>query len=194
MAKQNEKRGWSTRDLLITAAIGLAFGVLLIPVTYAYAAFLGLGICVRSLMGGIYYLPAGFAAYVMRKPGAIVLVSVVSALVAMPFTPYGFIVLLIGTLTGLIGELVTWLLTRYRDVSMARLVTAGFVAGLIEFVLILGSLRGSELDWTVLGIALVVSAVVFAACAGLAKVLADSVAKTGVLSNTSLGRSVADEL
>lgn len=194
MNKKIRKQGWSTRDLLITAVIGLAFGVLLIPVTYAYAAFLGLGIWVRSLMGGIYFLPAGFAAYVMRKPGATLLVSLVSALVAMPFTPYGFIVLLIGVLTGLIGELVVWLLTRYKTFSLQRLVIAGFAAGLIEFVVILGSLRSTQLDWAVMGIALVVSAFVFAACAGLAKFLADSVAKTGVLANTPLGRSVVDDI
>jgi energy-coupling factor transport system substrate-specific component len=193
METKIKKNTWSTRDLLITAVIGLAFGVLLIPVTFAYAAFLGLGVWVRSVMGGIYYLPAGFSAYVMRKPGAILLVSAVSALVAMPFTPYGLIVLIIGLLTGVIGELVTWLFTRYRNFSMGRLVAAGFAAGLVEFLLILGSLRGSDLDWGVMGVALVVSAAVFAACAALAKVLADSVAKTGVLSNTALGRTVADE-
>jgi energy-coupling factor transport system permease protein len=194
MEKKKRKQGWSTRDLLITIVIGLAFGVLLIPVTYAYAALLGLGIWVRSLMGGIYFLPAGFAAYVMRKPGATLLVSLVSGLVAMPFTPYGLIVLLIGGLTGLIGELVVWLLTRYKNFSTRRLVIAGFVAGLIEFILILGSLRSTQLDWTVMGIALLVSALVFAVCAALAKVLADSVAKTGVLANTPLGKSVMDEI
>jgi len=52
MAKQSASK-WSTRDLMVTIVIGLAFGVLLIPVTYAYAALLSLGILARSLLGGV---------------------------------------------------------------------------------------------------------------------------------------------
>lgn len=185
---------WSTRDLMVTIVIGLAFGVLLIPVTYAYAALLSLGILARSLLGGVYYLPAAFAAYVMRKPGSILLVSLVSALVAMPFTAYGFIVLLIGALTGLIGELVTWFFTRYRNFALGRLALAGAVGGLLEFLLILGSLRSTQFDPGILGGALLVSALTFGLCAVLAKVLADAVARTGVLANTALGRTNIEEI
>jgi len=174
--------------------IGLAFGVLLIPVTYAYAALLSLGILARSLLGGVYYLPAAFAAYVVRKPGSILLVSLVSALVAMPFTAYGFIVLLIGALTGLIGELVTWFFTRYRNFTLGRLALTGAVGGLLEFLLILGSLRSTQFDLGILGGALLVSALTFGLCAVLAKVLADAVARTGVLANTALGRTNIEEI
>ncbi len=193
-SKTSGFRSWSTRDLLITVVIGLAFGVLLIPVTYAYAALLPLGILARSLMGGVYYLPAAFSSYVMRRPGAIMLVSLVSALVAMPFTPYGLIVLLIGVLTGVLGELVTWFVTRYRNFDTKRMVVAGSVAGLLEFILILGSLRTTNFDYGILTAALLVSAFMFGFCGALGKWLADSVAKTGVLSNTPLGKSVIDEI
>ena len=185
---------WSTRDLMVTIVIGLAFGVLLIPVTYAYAALLSLGILARSLLGGVYYLPDAFAAYVVRKPGSILLVSLVSALVAMPFTAYGFIVLLIGALTGLIGELVTWFFTRYRNFTLGRLALTGAVGGLLEFLLILGSLRSTQFDLGILGGALLVSALTFGLCAVLAKVLADAVARTGVLANTALGRTNIEEI
>ncbi|HKY79614.1 MAG TPA: ECF transporter S component [Anaerolineales bacterium] len=193
MAKQSASK-WSTRDLMVTIVIGLAFGVLLIPVTYAYAALLSLGILARSLLGGVYYLPAAFAAYVIRKPGSILLVSLVSALVAMPFTAYGFIVLLIGALTGLIGELVTWFFTRYRNFALGRLALAGAVGGLFEFLLILGSLRSTSFELGILSAALLVSALTFGLCAALAKVLADAVARTGVLANTALGRTNIEEI
>ena len=193
MAKQSASK-WRTRDLMVTIVIGLAFGVLLIPVTYAYAALLSLGILARSLLGGVYYLPAAFAAYVIRKPGSILLVSLVSALVAMPFTAYGFIVLLIGALTGLIGELVTWLFTRYRNFALGRLALAGAVGGLFEFLLILGSLRSTSFELGILSAALLVSALTFGLCAALAKVLADAVARTGVLANTALGRTNIEEI
>lgn len=191
--KTNSK--WTTRDLLITVVIGLTFGVLLVPVTYAYAALLSLGILARALLSGIYFLPAAFAAYVVRKPGSILLVSLVSALAAMPFTPYGFIILLVGSLTGLVGELVTWLFTRYRTFPTGRFVLAGVVAGLVEFGLILGGLRSTEeLDYGLLAAAFLVSAVTFGLAAALAKYLADAVARTGVLANTALGRTNVEEI
>ncbi|MEX2143688.1 MAG: ECF transporter S component [Anaerolineales bacterium] len=185
---------WSTRDLMVTIVIGLAFGVLLIPVTYAYAALLSLGILARALLSGVYYLPAAFSAYVVRKPGAILLVSLVSALVAMPFTAYGFIVLIIGALTGIIGELVIWFFTRYRNFSMGRMALAGGIAGLLEFLLILASLRTTQFEIGILVVALLVSALTFMLCAILAKVLADAVARTGVLANTALGRTNIEEI
>jgi ABC-type thiamin/hydroxymethylpyrimidine transport system permease subunit len=117
--KNEPTAAWSTRDLLITIVIGLAFGVLLVPVTYVYGLMLAAGILARAVLSGVYFLPAAFAAYVVRKPGAILLVSVTSALVVLPFG-YGFIVLVIGALTGLVGELVTWLFTRYLNFGLGR--------------------------------------------------------------------------
>jgi energy-coupling factor transport system substrate-specific component len=194
MAKMVETK-WNTRDLMVSVMIGLAFGVLFIPVTFAYAALLSFGIIARALLSGVYYLPAAFAAYVIRKPGSILLVSMVSALAAMPFTPYGLIIILVGAITGVMGELVTWLFTRYRKFPIGRFVLAGVIAGLIEFGLILGSLRSTtELELGILLVAFVLSAITFGLAALLAKKLADSVARTGVLANTALGRSNKDEI
>jgi energy-coupling factor transport system substrate-specific component len=190
-------RSWSTRDLLITIVIGLAFGVILIPVTAGYAALLSLGsIYARSLMGGLYFLPAAFAAYVMRKPGATLLASILSALVPMLLFPvYGFIVLFIGAMIGIVGEIVVWIMTRYRNFSTTSLIWVGLVSGLVVYLLILGSvLHTTTFATSVLVIALVVAAVTFGACAWLGKWLADAVARTGVLANTALGSSQADEI
>lgn len=198
MTNTQGKKGsrWSTRDLLVTIVIGLAFGVILIPVTWAYAGLLSFGgIFARSVMGGLYFLPAAFAAYVMRKPGATLLASVLSALPPMLFSPYSLIVLIIGALIGVVGEICVWLLTRYRVFTRARLVWAGLASGIVVYLLILGSvLHTTQFEMNVLLLALLVSAVVFAACAVLGKYLADAVAKTGVLSNTALGEASADEI
>lgn len=188
---------WNTRDLMVTLVIGLALGVLLIPVTYAYVAFLGVGgLFTRSLIGGIYFLPAVFAAYVVRKPGASFLASAIGGLTSMPFTPYGFIVLAVSILIGLMGELFIWLNTRYKDFALPRLLTAGAATGLAVFLLILGSvLRSAEFEWNALVLAaLVLSGVTFAVCGLLAKALADAVARTGVLGNTALGKANVEEI
>lgn len=193
MAKKSSK--WSTRDLLVTIVIGLAFGVLLIPVTWAYAGLLSAGgIFTRAILGGLYFLPAAFAAYVMRKPGATVLASILSALPSM-LGPYSLIVLMIGALIGLVGELFVWLLTRYKNFTTARMLWLGLASGVTVYLLILGSmLRTTAFEPSILLIAAVVSAAVFAACSLVARYLANSVVKTGVLANTALGETTADEI
>jgi len=186
--------GWSTRDLLITFAIALVFGVLLIPVTYVYAAALTLGLWARSLVGGLYFLPAAFGGYVLRKPGAIFLVSLASGLAAMFFTPDGLNVLVVSLRTGALGELAVWLVTHYRHFGQVRLILVGVLVGLLEYLLILFSLRSSQLEWWVGVLAALVSGVTFATSALLARMLAHAVVKTGVLANTELGQSVVDEV
>ncbi|UYN92390.1 MAG: ECF transporter S component [Anaerolineales bacterium] len=195
MAKNSSKGKWSTRDLLVTIVIGLAFGVLLIPVTWAYAGLLSAGgIFTRAILGGLYFLPAAFAAYVMRKPGATILASVLSALPSM-LGPYSLIVLMIGALIGLVGELFVWLLTRYKNFTTARMLWLGMASGITVYLLILGSmLRTTAFEPSILLIAAVVSAAVFAACSLVARYLANSVVKTGVLANTALGETTADEI
>jgi energy-coupling factor transport system substrate-specific component len=188
---------WSTRDLMVTVVIGITLGVILIPVTYGYVVLLGVGgLLARSLVGGIYFLPAVFASYVMRKPGAGLLASFVGGLTTMPFTPNGLIVLGISVLIGLIGELFIWLATRYKGYSLPQLLIAGVGTGLLVYVLILLSfLRSAEFEWNaIVLVAVVLSGVTFAVCALLAKLLADAVGRTGVLSNTALGQANIEEV
>ncbi len=180
---------WTTRELLTAMVIAVVFGIAVVSSTYLYAAVLGLGIFARSAATGLFFLPAAFAAYVLRKPGAVLLVCVVSGLVAIPFTPYGLLVLGIGGLTGVIGELATWIVTRYRYFGLPRLAATGALAGLIEFGSVLASsLRSTPLtpELAALATALSVGAFVAATLAGYA--LANAVQRTGVLANTALGR------
>lgn len=185
-------RRWSTRDLLVTAVIGVTFAVLLVPFTYAYTAAQAGGVLGRAVAGGLFFLPAAFAAYVMRKPGAIALVGLISGLLAMPFTPFGLAVLGISVLTAALAEPVVWLLTRYRHFSLVRVAALGFVVGLIEFLLIAFGIRTTRLELPVLIAAVLISAIAFMTAAIVGKLLADAVARTGVLANTPLGRASAD--
>jgi energy-coupling factor transport system substrate-specific component len=192
-AEEKRKRTWSTRDLLITIVVGMAFGVILIPVTNLYAGLRGLGLFVQTAVGSLYFVPVAFAAYVMRKRGAILLVSFISGVILLA-TPYGFYALLIEALTGIIGEIVFWIITRYRNFSTPRFVGASGVVGLLEFWVILESLGSTHFEVSILLLGILVSVLAFAICSVLAKFLADSVTKTGVLANTALGESNADEV
>ncbi|MCS7088673.1 MAG: ECF transporter S component [Thermoflexales bacterium] len=184
---------WTTRELLIAMVIAVVFGVVMVSSTYLYAAVLGLGIFARSAATGLFFLPAAFAAYVLRKPGAVFLVSVVSGLVAIPFTPYGLLVLGIGALTGAIGELATWIVTRYRHFSLHRLLATGALAGLIEFSSVLASsLRTTPLTPALALVAILLSVSAFVIMTFAAYAIANAVQRTGVLANTALGREMME--
>lgn len=54
---QRQRRGlaaWSTRDLLMVAVIGLAFGVATLPMMIGYVALLGLGPIAAHATTGLY--------------------------------------------------------------------------------------------------------------------------------------------
>ncbi len=185
---------WSTRELLTAVVIALAFAVLLVPFTFAYAAILSLGIFARSAMTGLFFLPAAFAAYVLRKPGAVLLVSALSGLAATPFTGYGPLLLLIGLLTGAIGELAVWVVTRYRKFDWLHFVAMSALSGAVEFVLVLFSLRISEVNLPVVALVTGISTAAFVVVAIVGRSLAEAVKRTGALTNTALGRETAQDV
>jgi energy-coupling factor transport system substrate-specific component len=178
--------------LLVTAVIGVAFGVLLVPFTYTYAAMQAGGVSGRAAAGGLFFLPAAFTAYVMRKPGAMVLVGLISGLLAVPFIPFGLVVVAISVLTTALGEPFAWLITRYRHFSLVRMAVLGLAVGLVEFLLIAFGIRATRLEPLILVAAVLVSGLAFMVAAVVGKSLADAVARTGVLSNTPLGRTPED--
>lgn len=179
---------------MITIVIGVAFAVLLVPFTYAYAAAQALGVLARSAAGALYFIPAAFVAYVMRKPGAVILVGVTSGLIAMPFTPFGIIVPLVSIATGAFGELMTWLIARYEHVDTLRMILVGAATGALEFIVILAGLRSTSLSIGVIVLAVLISAAAFTISAVVAKLLADAVARTGVLNGTALGAQTQPEV
>ncbi len=185
---------WSTRELLTAVVIALAFAVLLVPFTFAYAAILSLGIFARSAMTGLFFLPAAFAAYVLRKPRAVLLVSALSGLAATPFTGYGPLLLLIGLLTGAIGELAVWVVTRYRKFDWLHFVAMSALSGAVEFVLVLFSLRISEVNLPVVALVTGISTAAFVVVAIVGRSLAEAVKRTGALTNTALGRETAQDV
>jgi len=179
---------------MVTAAVGVAFGVLLIPLLYVYVALLAVGPLALYATTGIYKLPAFFIAYALRRPGAAFLISVLTFLVAAPFSPVGFAIVITGLLHGITCEAGVALATRYRVFSTARLALAGLIAGLLH-VLIFAFVFQSFTFALPIVIGCIVLALAGCALAGpLAKWLADSIARTGVLSGTALGTAAAEDV
>jgi energy-coupling factor transport system permease protein len=184
---------WRTRDILIIAAVGLVFGLLLIGATYGAIVTVAFGSAFQWFWNGLWIIAPVFIAYVLRRPGAIFLTSFLCELVMLIFVPSGLLGLLRGVMYGLCIELAVALVTRYSFYSYARMLLTGAVSGVLIFVgtsvigpLLLGfSLLNYE-PLVVVGIfcVLVISCAI---CSIVARLLANAVARTGVLSGTALG-------
>lgn len=175
---------WRTRDIVIAAVIGVAFGVVFWAWGLAYAAVdpvFAFAPWLKDLMYGVWLMPAILAPLIIRKPGAAIFAEMVAAGVsALLGSTWGPDVLLSGFMQGAAAELI-FAFTLYRSYGVVTLVLAAGASALAAFVH----------DWVIYypatdqtiqllrAIAMVVSAAVVAA--GGSVLLARSLRRTGVL-------------
>jgi energy-coupling factor transport system substrate-specific component len=115
---------------MVIAAIGVALGVVLVPVIYATIALhAALGSLGMASIWGLYVVPLLVATRVMRRPWAALLTSLLVPLVQLPFGPGGWIMLLLWLPAGLACE-APFFLTRYRSLGLPTLMVAGALASL----------------------------------------------------------------
>jgi energy-coupling factor transport system substrate-specific component len=184
-------RRWRTVDIVVTAVLGVAFGVvfwawnLLWAATgAAFAAFPP----AQAFMYGVWLLPAVLAPLIVRKPGAGFFAELVAAILsALMGSSWGSIILLYGLLQGLAGEL-GYALFGWRRFgwpqALVSSVLAGAMAAALDLVYYYPSWTGG---WKVTYLVVVVaSTVVVAGVGGTALVRA--LARTGALSSFAAGR------
>jgi len=183
MISNDRRRGlptWSTRELLVTAVIGIVFGALMIPLNYAYIPLIALGPVVQWACTGPWHFPSFFATYVLRRPGAGWLVGLLYSLILVPFTPFGVLYIVAGLSYGGSSELGMALATRYRHFSWARLLTGGLSANVLNFLISAMLFQALNFAPSVIVASLVVSSLSTMLCVVLARQLADALARTGV--------------
>ena len=88
----NFNRKWSTHDIMVTAILSIVLGLLNIPLTYLGSYLIAFPI-VFPIMMGIGFFPLILVAYLIRKPGSVLLSSFIIMAVGVPFTPYGVVML-----------------------------------------------------------------------------------------------------
>jgi ABC-type thiamin/hydroxymethylpyrimidine transport system permease subunit len=177
---------WRTRDLLLTAVIALTCGVLFSGVFFLYAVVLAAFPLGAFAFAGMAYFGPFLIAYVVRRPGAVVVGQVVGGLAAIPFHPAGLAVLIGFALYGLISLLALWLGTRFRDFGRRAWGSAALIAAtgnLLWNGLVLGSFSlTAEAN-------LLSGALALASCVGFAfaaRGVAQALFRAGVLRDPTL--------
>jgi len=184
---------WRTVDIVVTAVLGVAFGVVFWAWNLAFgplSAPLAFLAPLVGILNGVYLMPAVVAGLLVRKPGAAVFASTLAAALSLLFgSPYGGIIIVYGLVQGIGGEL-GFLLTRYRSFGWGTAVLAGVTAGLSTSILDNSlyysklSFFGFKLPYTVFT---VTSSVLLAGIVGL--LLVRAMARTGALSSFAAGRT-----
>ncbi len=180
---------WRTVDIVVTAVLGVAFGV----VFWAWNLLAALAVPpVSGLLNGVYLMPGVVAGLLVRKPGAAVFASTLAAAVSLLLgSPYGLIIVIYGLVQGIGGEL-GFLLTRYRSFGWATAILAGITAGLSTSILDLSLYYPVSADypfWSFTApytLFTVLSSVLLAGIVGL--LLVRALARTGALSAFAAGR------
>ena len=100
------RRRFPTAILLTCVAIGVAGGVLLAPANWLSTVLVAVGSPVASMaIVGFWLLPAVVALRLLRRPGVGILVGVVSGLVIVPFSGYGFMSIVSNASWAVLAEL-----------------------------------------------------------------------------------------
>jgi energy-coupling factor transport system substrate-specific component len=173
-------RGWTTRDIMVTAIISIALGVLYIPLAYILGLLYAIPLA-YSLTVGISFWPIIMVAYLIRKPGVAIFSAMVTSLVQVPFTPFGIVILVTGLLIGLPTE-ATLLSGRYKNFKLWYLMLTGAITGLVNAMLLYISMGFGNISPLLQIVYLSVYVISGAVLGGmLAKVIGDLVIRTGII-------------
>jgi energy-coupling factor transport system permease protein len=124
---------WRTVDIVVTAVIAVAFGVVFWawnqlwfgPFQLAFTGFPPAG----ALITGVWFIPAVLAPLIVRKPGAGLFAELVAATIsALLGSGWGITVLYYGLAQGLAGE-VGFALGAYRRWGLGQALISGALVG-----------------------------------------------------------------
>ena len=183
---------WRTVDIVVTAVLGVAFGIvfwawglLWAGLNGAFAAFPP----AQAVMYGVWLLPVVLAPLIVRKPGAALFAETLAAIVsALLGSAWGTLVLLQGLLQGVAGE-VGFAAFRYRRYGWPQALISAACAGAMAAVFDLFAYYPSWAGgWKITYLLLVVvSTAVVAGVGGMA--LTRALRASGALSSFAAGRT-----
>ncbi len=187
MTQTYRAEAWRTRDIVITAVIGVVFGVVFAAWNNLYVGLSWLTPPLSDLIYGLWLVPAVLAPLIVRKPGAALFAEMAAASIsALIFSQWGPDTLLSGFMQGAAAELV-FALVGYRRWTLPVLALAAVLSAVAAWIhdwFLYYAAASIELQVVRLAV-MAVSAIGFAAFGSLA--LERSLRRTGVLDGFGVG-------
>ena len=182
---------WRVVDIVVSAVISVAFGVVFLAWNTVYAATEPVFVALppaQAIMYGVWLLPGVLVALIIRRPGAALFGGFLAAAVSVLLgSPYGADALLSGAIQGGGAEL-GFAIGLYRRWTLPFAAIAGALSGLaaaVHDVVLYYPDTGADF-WAVYAIATVLSGVVVAGIG--AWFLLRAIVATGVLAGFEAGR------
>jgi energy-coupling factor transport system substrate-specific component len=183
---------WRTVDIVVAAAIAIAFGVVLWAWNQVWAVATPVFVAIppaQNILYGVWLVPAVLGGLIVRKPGAALFTELVAAAVsALLGSQWGLDALVSGLLQG-IGAEAVFFATRYRVWTIPVAVLAAAGSALTAWI------HDVALYYLDIGIGPQAAILVFmlvsaAVIAGVGSwLLMRSLAQTGVLAQFASGRT-----
>lgn len=173
------RRRFSTRTIMICAAIGVATGILLAPANVLSTALTVSFPLLVTPLYGLWAAPTLLALAVLRRPGVGILASTVCGLINVPVTPYGWTMVVQMLVWGALIE-IPFLITRYRIWSMWIFQVAAALIGLISGFLLFFYAGGEQLAAPARVLAVALSVVGAMVVGALTVLVAKALARAGV--------------
>lgn len=183
---------WRTVDIVVAAAIAIAFGVVFWAWNQVWAAATPAFVAIppaQNILYGVWLVPAVLAGLIIRKPGAALFTEIVAASVsAILGSQWGLDAVVSGALQGLGAEIV-FLVVGYRRWTIAVALIAAVGTAIAAWV------HDTPLYYADIGLGpqlvilafMVVSAIVIAGIGSW--LLLRSLVQTGVLAQFAAGRA-----
>ena len=183
---------WRTVDIVVAAAIAIAFGVVFWAWNQVWAAATPAFVAIppaQNILYGVWLVPAVLGGLIIRKPGAALFTELVAASVsAILGSQWGLDTLVSGTLQGLGAEIV-FLVLGYRRWTIAVALIAAAATAIAAWI------HDTPLYYADIGLGpqlvilvfMIVSAIVIAGVGSW--LLMRSLVQTGVLAQFPAGRA-----
>lgn len=197
MKQKKQTYEWKLKDILMVGIAGVLFAVLYLGMVYlgtALTTFLtpfGLGVLGYEPIYGVWFMAATFTTYVIQKPGVGVIAEMLAALLEVLMgNMFGPIIFISGFIQGFGSEL-GFAAFRYRRFDMRSMALASVGCTLLSFIWTgIRSQYWTLSLWLVLLILVIRLVSSFLFCALGSKILADGLARSGVLRGYALGQNV----
>lgn len=188
-------KNWSLKDIILSSILGSFFAAICLGTVLTFRgpmlpifAVLGLSGLELEVVFGIFFFSATFAPYIMQKPGVATIVGLLTGVIQVLLgSPAAATVWLSGLVQGL-GAEVGFALFGYKKWNILSMLTASTGATIASFIL--AWYRGSwhNLAFEIVALRFIIRWISALAISGvLSKLLADKLAKAGVLKSYPLG-------
>jgi len=192
---------WKLKDVILVSLLAVFFAIICLSAVYL-AMFLtpflvpfGLGEMTVEFFFGIWFFVATFSPYIMRKPGVATITSTLTGVIQVFMGNPAAATVVVSAFWQGLGSEFAFLFSRYKKFNFLTMLLAA--TGSTIFSFILAWHRGLWVDLPLSFLAArffvrLASALLFAGLA--AKLLADRLAKAGVLKSYPIGEKYAGNI